>query len=507
VSAYRRTAAEVPTITVPDLTLAEGTSSRTASAVSETPVTIPAQGTVASTQEVTSAAGPLTDVNVTLNITHPAVQELEAVLVGPSGIRVRLFDGVGGSGDNFVNTMLNDQAGPSIFSGAAPFTGSFRPDGRLSDLTAGPGSGTWRLEITDTAGSASGALNSWSLGLTTAGTTRFETTAMLSSPSTLPVSFEVVPTGGTAVAGRDYQGAPFIVEFSPGETQKTIGVDVFADRTREPDEFFFLEFRTGVNGTLPSSPATWSSLDDDPNPTWSFHPEFDRGIPEGNAGARSVSVPLRLSNPSALPVSVLVSPVDGTARRGEDYDAAPMRIEFSPGATTGTYDIRVSGDVRPEPDETFFLELSDPENAVLNDQFRANFTILNDDFAVFERGRVRGNGVYDFDGQRARISLNVRSDGSRARGMVTYRFPGTNQWAGTQFTGLRFERTSTGATAFLTGTTVMQGQTLGFSIVVGDNGSPGRGRDTAGVTVERNGGVIHDTGGLLIRGNLIVRQR
>ena len=45
---------------------------------------------------------------------------------------MRLANRIGGSGDNFTNTVFDDEAATAIASGAAPFTGSFRPFQPLS---------------------------------------------------------------------------------------------------------------------------------------------------------------------------------------------------------------------------------------------------------------------------------------------------------------------------------------------------------------------------------------
>ncbi len=106
------------------------------------------------------------DVNLQLTIEHTYDSDLRAVLVAPNGTRVTLFSGVGGSGGNFIETNLDQQASQAIASGTAPFTGTFRPSGDLSTLNGLNSQGIWQLEITDTFLSAdSGRLLSWSLTL------------------------------------------------------------------------------------------------------------------------------------------------------------------------------------------------------------------------------------------------------------------------------------------------------------------------------------------------------
>jgi subtilisin-like proprotein convertase family protein len=115
---------------------------------------------------VVSDTGAVSDVNVTLNISHTFDGDLDIFLIGPNGTRVELTTDNGGTGENFVNTVFDDQAATSITLGAAPFTGSFKPEGLLSSLNGIPANGTWTLEITDDAGVDTGTLNSWTLTIT-----------------------------------------------------------------------------------------------------------------------------------------------------------------------------------------------------------------------------------------------------------------------------------------------------------------------------------------------------
>jgi len=107
----------------------------------------------------------INDVNVTLNIDHTYDADLTIKLISPDGTEVLLADRVGGSGDNFTNTVLDDQASMAIADGTAPFTGTFRPSGNLSDFNGQSTLGDWTLSILDNANSDGGNLNSWSLEL------------------------------------------------------------------------------------------------------------------------------------------------------------------------------------------------------------------------------------------------------------------------------------------------------------------------------------------------------
>ena len=107
--------------------------------------------------------GTVTDVNLTLSIDHQWVGDVKAILVSPTGIQVTLFDGVGGSGENFSETILDDEADQSISLGTAPFRGSFQPNDPLSVFDGINLSGDWNLTVIDQAAFDEGRLRNWSL--------------------------------------------------------------------------------------------------------------------------------------------------------------------------------------------------------------------------------------------------------------------------------------------------------------------------------------------------------
>jgi len=121
-----------------------------------------APSTATSTATVAAGVGALTDLDVTLNITHTWVGELDISITSPGGTTVVLSSLNGGSGFNFTGTIFDDEAPTAISSGFAPFTGSFQPDGSLSDLDGEVPVGTWTMTV-DNIGPDVGSLNSWGL--------------------------------------------------------------------------------------------------------------------------------------------------------------------------------------------------------------------------------------------------------------------------------------------------------------------------------------------------------
>ena len=130
-----------------------------------TSLPIPDLSTVDST--ITSTlTGMVTDVNVRLNITHTFDRDLDVYLIGPDGTQVELFTDIGGSGDDFLDTVLDQQAANVIGTpgfNSAPFTGTYRPEGDLSVLNGKLAAGVWTLRVTDHSGTDVGTLNNWDL--------------------------------------------------------------------------------------------------------------------------------------------------------------------------------------------------------------------------------------------------------------------------------------------------------------------------------------------------------
>ncbi len=107
----------------------------------------------------------ITDVNVTINVTHTWMSDLDIFLIAPSGTRVELTTDNGGSSDGYIDTTFDDEAATAITTGAYPFTDSYQPEGMLSDFNGENSTGTWTLEITDDLGGDGGNLLSWSLNV------------------------------------------------------------------------------------------------------------------------------------------------------------------------------------------------------------------------------------------------------------------------------------------------------------------------------------------------------
>ena len=111
---------------------------------------------------VVSAIPPTATLSqLTINITHTWVSDLDIFIVDPLNNEHLLCSEVGGSGDNFTNTTFSINASTSITSGAPPFTGSFIPQQSLP--TGLNPNGTWRLHVIDYTSSDAGSIVNWNI--------------------------------------------------------------------------------------------------------------------------------------------------------------------------------------------------------------------------------------------------------------------------------------------------------------------------------------------------------
>jgi subtilisin-like proprotein convertase family protein len=112
------------------------------------------------------APGKVTAVTVKVLLRHSCASDVRLWLQSPSGTRVLLTSRRGGASQDIL-AAFDDEAAVSIVDGAAPITGTYRPQEALSRFGGEPARGEWRLVIEDVATGDGGWLEQWSLELDT----------------------------------------------------------------------------------------------------------------------------------------------------------------------------------------------------------------------------------------------------------------------------------------------------------------------------------------------------
>jgi hypothetical protein len=227
----------------------------------------------------------------------------------------------------------------------------------------------------------------------TGGTKIFSFKVTLDGDITSSISVGYITGDGTAkTSDNDYTAKSGFLTFSPpigGAEQvreQNISIVVTGDNKFEVDETFRVNLVNASEGvTISDGEAIGTIENDDTAPKISIG---SASISEGNIAIGSLGTPQRmtftvsLSNASYLPVSVLVSTVDGTASSVNDSDfvAKSETITFDPGQTSKTFVVDLNGDIIGEVNETFTVQLSNELNGTLNDNQKVGTgTILNDD--------------------------------------------------------------------------------------------------------------------------------
>lgn len=202
----------------------------------------------------------------------------------------------------------------------------------------------------------------------------------LSAATTYPVTVRWKTDEGTAKAGQDYQAQSGTLTFEANQTAKTVSVPILSDGINEGNEAFTVTLTQPENATLGRTVATGTIVDDD-DTTPSFSID-DASVTEGNGGTASLLFTVRLSPRADGAVTVKYATADGTAKVGQDYDAANGTLMFQPGDQAKTVTVVVRGDTTVEPNESLAVTLSDASGGATVGRATATGTVVNDDIPV-----------------------------------------------------------------------------------------------------------------------------
>jgi hypothetical protein len=204
-------------------------------------------------------------------------------------------------------------------------------------------------------------------------------TVTLAAPVVVPVTIDFATANGTAVASGDYSARTGRLTFPAGTVSMPLTVSVVGDTRDEMDEQFFVSLTAASGAVIADGQGIGTILDDDPLPSLIIG---DATVVEGHTGTRSLALTVTLSAASGQTVTVSYATADGPIGAGAaapaDYVARTGTLVFAPGQITKTVTVSVRGDLVPEDDETFFVDLGAPINATLADG-RGQATIVDDE--------------------------------------------------------------------------------------------------------------------------------
>lgn len=234
-------------------------------------------------------------------------------------------------------------------------------------------------------------INDVSLNEGNAGTTSFTFTVSLSAPAGAGgVTFDIATADGTATAASDYTAKSLTSQTIPaGSSTYSFTVLVNGDLTPETNETFFVNVTNVTGATVTDGQGQGTIVNDDAAPNLTIN---DVTLNEGNAGTTTFTFTVSLSAPApAGGVTFDITTANGTATAPSDYTTKSLTSQTIPaGSSTYTFDVLVNGDITPELDETFFVNVTNVTNAIVVDG-QGLGTIVNDDITFIHD--VQGNGA------------------------------------------------------------------------------------------------------------------
>lgn len=220
------------------------------------------------------------------------------------------------------------------------------------------------------------------------GTTTLEIAVALSEPSDRAVSvawntfFVAGGPAGQADPASDYVAASGMVTFAPGEIVESVTILVNGDLTVEGSEYLAVSFHNPVNAQLGGFWGVGFGIIT--NDDAAIVPGVG-SVQEGASGTTVLQVPVTLSGPSALEVTVqwntlfAVGAPAGQADPSTDYVTASGTVTFAPGETAKTVSIVVTGDVDLESNEYLAVSFHDPVNGAVGGFWGLGFGIITSD--------------------------------------------------------------------------------------------------------------------------------
>ncbi len=291
------------------------------------------------------------------------------------------------------------------------------------------------------------------------------------------VPYGANPALSTATRGTDYRTTETIdtsqeLLFAPGETSKTITVEVLGDRTDEPDETVVVQLGTPTNANLELANRRGTGTITDDDLAWLRTGPVS--VAEGDSGSTNLNFTITLSDPAGEQITVAYADTGrGTATSGTDYTAlAAGTMTIAQGATTGTIAVEVLGDGVTERDETIELALSNPTNARFVVQSMATWTgTIRDDDGF----PVANAGADQTVSEGATVTLTGSGSDPDGDPITEYR------WTQTAGPAVTLTSRTTTTTSFTAPTGLVADEVLRFSFVVTAGGEGGS--DSVDVTV------------------------
>jgi hypothetical protein len=259
-----------------------------------------------------------------------------------------------------------------------------------------------------------------------AGTGSFQ--ICIDKPSTQPVTVQYNTSNGTALSGSDYTGVNGTATIPAGQTCTSVNVPIIDDQIDEPNETFTVTLSNPQNATIVDGQGTVTIVDNDNPPVQSSISVSDINVNE-NGGTASVQICLNQATNQA--VTVQYNTLNGTAQGGTDYVISNGTALIPAGQTCTTVNVPIIDDNIDEPNETFTVNLFNPQNATIvdgqgtvtivdNDNPTVHSTISINDINVNENGGTATLNICINQATNQPVSVQYNTLNGSAQGGADY---------------------------------------------------------------------------------------
>ncbi|NLO38261.1 MAG: hypothetical protein GX115_02130 [Ruminiclostridium sp.] len=213
------------------------------------------------------------------------------------------------------------------------------------------------------------------------GTANLVYTVTLFQQSGKIVTVDCATQDGTAtVADNDYTAKATTLTFAPGETSKTITVEIPVDTVYEPEETFTVNLSGASNASIADSTALGTITDNDAIPKVTLSAD-KTSITEAVVNDE-ITVTVTLSNKSYQDVTVEFG-LTGTAVDGSDYSvtptSSPVSIIIPAGSLSGAMTLTVLNDSFYEGNEPFSVEITSVTNGTEDGEQKVDLSVIDNE--------------------------------------------------------------------------------------------------------------------------------
>jgi GH24 family phage-related lysozyme (muramidase) len=189
------------------------------------------------------------------------------------------------------------------------------------------------------------------------------------------VTVDYATKNASAESGKDYSAANGTVTIEAGQTCKNVEIGITEDELHEAKETFEVNLSNVQNANLTDGQAIVTITDNDETQKPSLRIK-DVTVAE-NAGKAVVEICLNKASGQAVFVDFRTD--NGTAEAGKDYTKVINNIgNIFPGDICATIEVPITDDDLHEASETFEINLSNAQNAILIDN-QGIVTIVDND--------------------------------------------------------------------------------------------------------------------------------